>query len=117
MGSTLTLNQTDGNLLIAFVSFWVTFVGGRLFRIVCTALHLSSSSSKPQDGLHHQRQAFFRNSADAIDGFVAMLQMLRAWRLLADRPWKRLLPLIMFLFVWVIAWTVASGFSSQVRGY
>lgn len=113
-GATLTLTQSNANLLIAFVSFFVTYVGTRFWRVACLVLHFVYSSRAPGDGLYHQRQAILRNASTAEDGLYTMLCLGRVWRKVGRRTWSRILPLIVFTAICVAGWTLAAGFSSRI---
>jgi hypothetical protein len=79
-------------------------------------LHRYLSSSDPEDGLYHQRQAILRNSDTAQDGAWRLLMSMFAWRSgrRASKPITRLLPIIVFAFLLSAAFGVASIFSSRV---
>jgi len=65
-GATLTLPQSQGSLLIAFVAFFVSLVGARFWRIACLLLHVFAYSSRTKrDALHQQHQAVLPNAANA----------------------------------------------------
>ncbi|KAH8879807.1 hypothetical protein GQ53DRAFT_833851 [Thozetella sp. PMI_491] len=113
-GATLTLTRRDGNLLIAFMAFFVSVVGARLWRILCLGLHRAFSTPNRRDALHHQRQAILRNSANAESGVWAFGQLLWAWHRTARRPLLRTLPWVLGSAFCVAALTAASGFSSRV---
>ena len=113
-GSTLTLTRQDGDLLIAFVAFFVTFVGTRFWRICCVVFHLLYSSHSPQDGLYHQRQAIFRNASNAESGLVSFLQMAWAWKRSTRRMLLRMLAPVVITSCCVFGFIIASGFSSRV---
>lgn len=113
-GATLTLRQQDGTLLIAFLAFFVTVAGTSFWRLACFLLHLVLSSEVPSDGLHHQRQAILRNSANAISGLSSLLQTGWAWRTTAKRPYGRTVPLVVFTALCIAAFATVSGFSSKI---
>lgn len=113
-GATLTLHQQDGALLIAFLAFFVTIAGTSFWRLACFLLHLVFSSEVPSDGLHHQRQAILRNSANAISGLSSLLQTGWAWRKTAKGPYRRTMPLVVFTALCIAAFATASGFSSKI---
>lgn len=113
-GATLTLSRQDGDLLIAFVAFFVTFVGTRFWRICCVVFHLLYSSHSPQDGLYHQRQAIFRNASNAESGLVSFLQMAWAWKRSSRRTLLRMLAPFVVTLCCVLGFIIASGFSSRV---
>jgi len=116
LGRTLTLSRSDGNLLIAFFAFFVGFVGNRLWRILCFALHSKLSSSKARDGVYHQRQAVLRNASTAIDGLVFSIQIIWAWRRVAGRPWRLAVNTVLLAVTCSAAAIAASGFSSRISG-
>jgi hypothetical protein len=97
------------------VAFFVTIVGTRFWRIACLTFHIFIYSSKAQrDGLYHQRQALLRNASNAETGFVTLFRLAWAWRRIASGAWRRILPLLVFTFLCVCGWAVATGFSSKV---
>ncbi|KAF2138136.1 uncharacterized protein K452DRAFT_361593 [Aplosporella prunicola CBS 121167] len=108
-GATLTLNQQQGSLLIAFVAFFITMVGASFWRISCFVFHRIYSTRAARDGLHHQRQAILRNSANAASGFLALIQVGWAWR-----QYWRVSPVIAYTLICLGAFAIASGFSSQI---
>lgn len=114
-GATLTLSRSDGSLLIAFLAFFVALVGTRLWRLLCLALHSAYSTHLPRDALHHQRQAFLRNTPAAEQGLFTLLGMGKAWRQAkASSLMIRLLPLLLLAVACTVGFTLASGYSSRV---
>ncbi|KAI3321171.1 hypothetical protein HD806DRAFT_546613 [Xylariaceae sp. AK1471] len=115
-GATLTLDRSDGGLLIAFTAFFITLVASRFWRIACLLLHRFKSTPEPQDPIYHQQQAILRNSASADSGLWRLTQLYWAWRSHghAKRSLRRILPTIVFAIFCVGVFTVASGFSSQI---
>lgn len=116
MGATLTLPRTEGNYLLAFTSLFITIVSGCFWNILRRVLHRCYSTSAPRDTLHHQQQAVFRNSSSAFESFQILFSLAWTWRhTVGDR--RRLLRLVPgslgAAFV-VIAFGIASGFSSQI---
>lgn len=115
-GSTITLDQRNGVLLTAFLAVFITFASSKLWRITCFALHqlfLSDPDSR-QDGLYHQRQAVLRNTVDERTGLVNFIRILWAWRKRADRPYYRILPMVIFSLLNTAVFSVASIFSSRI---
>jgi hypothetical protein len=113
-GSTLTLTQNNANLLIAFVSFFVTYVGTRFWRIGCLVLHFAYSSRAARDGLHHQRQVILRNTSNAEDGLYTFLCLGWVWHRVSRQTWSRIFPVLCFTVMCVVGWTLAAGFSSKI---
>lgn len=113
-GATITLSSRNGALLTAFLALFVTFAGTSFWRIACFALHQISSSSAPQDGLYHQQQAILRNSANGTVALSSFIRTLWAWRRRANRPFHRIVPLILFAVFCVGAFAVAGLFSSKI---
>ncbi|OIW34366.1 hypothetical protein CONLIGDRAFT_688166 [Coniochaeta ligniaria NRRL 30616] len=114
MGATLTLTRQDGDLLIAFLSFFVTLVGNRFWRLLCLVLHFSCSTDQPRDAPHHQRQAVLRNSSTAELGVFSLLMVAWSWRNIASRVWRRFGPVVLLSTVTAAAWILASGYSSRI---
>jgi hypothetical protein len=79
LGPTLTLTRDNGNLLIAFVAFFIAFVSTRFWKICCLFLHRYYSSSKPQDTICLQRQVILRNSSSPESGLASFLKLFLAW--------------------------------------
>lgn len=116
MGATLTLSRTDGNYVLTFTSLFITFVSACFWNIVRLVMHRYYSTSAPRDALHHQEQAVLRNSPSAFDSFQALCELAWAWRHSANgkRCFLRLVPGILTAAFVVIAFGIASGFSSQI---
>ena len=113
-GATFTLTRENGNLLIAFLAIFVSAAGRSVWRISCYILHHYLSSSNPQDGIYHQRQAILRNSDNANDAILKLISTLDAWRKRARRPYRRLIPVILMSLFISAAFSVSGLFSSRV---
>lgn len=113
-GSVLTLTHRDGSLLTAFFAIFVTFAGSRLWRIFCFILHYSLLTKDAQDGLYHQRQTTLRNAIDEKSGFLTFSRILWTWRQRAYRPYYRMLPIISFAFIMIVAFTLSGILSSRI---
>ncbi|TDZ20841.1 hypothetical protein Cob_v006238 [Colletotrichum orbiculare MAFF 240422] len=115
LGWMLTLRQDDGNLLVAFIAFFVTVVCTQIWRIACFALYLVfSHPDLESDALYHQRQAILRNTAEPTGGLVRLSNLLWGWRKTARRPYYRVLPLLFFTVALICAFALASGYSAKV---
>ncbi|KAI0536531.1 hypothetical protein GGR58DRAFT_503168 [Xylaria digitata] len=112
MGSTLTISRRDADLLIAFTAFFIAFVATRTWRILCFIFHQFYSTADPQDAIHHQRQAIFRNSSSPESGIQILLRLL--WANRHSKGWFRPLPAAIVAIVCISAFTIAGGFSSQI---
>ncbi|KAI0549781.1 hypothetical protein F4679DRAFT_545541 [Xylaria curta] len=113
-GATLTLNRKQGSLLISFTALFVTIVASRFWRVACSILHRKFSTTGYRDALHHQRQAVFRNSSSSDSGLWSLVQISWAWRHLAQGNITRTLPHIVFAITCLVAFSLASGFSSSI---
>lgn len=91
-------------------------VGTCFWRICCLAIHFSSSSSEPRDGLYHQQQTILRNAADPETGLRLLLALGISWRNRAPRAARRLLMLVVFALACIVAFSAASLFSSRISG-
>lgn len=114
MGATLTITRTNGNYLLSFTAFFISFVSVRFWQILCSLVHYHLSTPETRDALHHQRQVVLRNSDSATTGLWRTLQLARAWRRTADNLLSRTLPVIAMAVLCVTAFTIAGGFSSQI---
>ncbi|KAF2474435.1 uncharacterized protein BDR25DRAFT_385987 [Lindgomyces ingoldianus] len=115
-GATITLTQRNGGFLIAFLAIFVGMVGKSFWRLGCFCMHRYFSSSDPEDGLYHQRQAILRNSDTAQDAAWRLFISLLSWRsgARARRPIARLFPIILGALLISSAFGIASIFSSHV---
>lgn len=114
LGSTVTLSERDGDLLIAFLSMFVAAAGAACWKIVSFAIHQHRSLREPQDGIHHQQQAIFRNTGSPSRASFELAQLAWSWRKHAIRPFVRTLPLMaLALFIFSV-FGVAGIFSSEV---
>lgn len=113
-GATITLTSRDGALLTAFLALFVAFAGTSFWRIACFALHQTYSSDAPCDGLYHQRQAILRNSTNGTAALSSFIRILWAWRQRANRPYRRIVPLIFFAVLSVGGFAAAGLFSSKI---
>lgn len=116
MGATLTLTREQGNLLIAFTALFIPFVASRFWRVFAIMFHQCYSQSAPRDAIYHQRQVVLRNSSSPESGLISFIRLLWAWRSTTgpSRPWLRVLPVVLFSFFSICAFTVAGGFSSMI---
>ncbi|KAK4223661.1 hypothetical protein QBC38DRAFT_459135 [Podospora fimiseda] len=113
IGWTLTLSRNNGNLLIKFLATFVAFVGTRFWRIIAFASHSAASSAKPRDVIYRQHQAVIQNMSTATEGFVAVIQVMWAWRLTPGRLWAALgLSALCYM-----GFLLASGFSSRISNF
>jgi hypothetical protein len=112
-GSTITMSQYNGNLLIAFIALFVSFVGTSLWRVTSYALHRLFSTSTAQDGVYHQRQAILRNAANATDAVWDLTHILWNTRQ-SKRTYRRLLPSLTSASISVMAFAIAGIFSSKM---
>ncbi|KAK4445119.1 hypothetical protein QBC34DRAFT_413567 [Podospora aff. communis PSN243] len=113
-GGTLTLVRADANILIAFVAFFIAWVGTSLWRIICFGLHYALSDSRPRDGLYQQQQAILRNASEPEAGLRLAALLWFAWRKRATRAFWRLLLIFMVALACIALATVASVFSTHV---
>lgn len=113
-GATLTLNHRDAGFLSAFSALFVSIVGRSFWRLFCYVMHARLSTSKPQDGLYHQRQVVLRNAATDVIGLQYFAELAWNWRNRASKMWTRLLPLSISTAMITAAFHAASILSSQV---
>ncbi|KAK4444012.1 hypothetical protein QBC34DRAFT_309909 [Podospora aff. communis PSN243] len=114
LGATLTLTRQDSGVLIAFLAFFVALVGTRFWRIICLLLHWSFSKDSPADGVHHQRQAFLRNSPNPESAFWTLAGMAVYWRRNAPQVWARVASLLGLALACLVGFVLAGGYSSRI---
>lgn len=114
LGLTLTTTHRGGSFLVAFVSLFVAIVGTSFWRIGCFVIHHLYSTDRSRGGLYHQRQAVLRNAANGATGLWSFLWILLAWRKIAQRPYRQMLPPFTFAWVTLAVFAVASTFSSRI---
>ena len=103
LGSTITLNERNGELLTAFLAMFVTAAGAACWKIMSFALHQHHSPRDPQRGIHHQQQAIFRNTESPLGASFELAQLVWYWRKNALNPFIRIFPLIVLaLFTFVL---------------
>jgi hypothetical protein len=113
LGSTLTLSARNGGLLTSFLATFITVVGGQLWRILSFCFHQLRSSRGPQDGLHHQQQNIFRNTASPGSAAWSFLLIGYAWRHKTRHPIVRSWPWAVLAVVYMSIFAVLSVFQSQ----
>lgn len=114
LGKTLTIPQSQGYILVAFLGLFVKFAGDQLWQILRFVLHQQRSSGGPQDGLHYQIQAILRNSPMGIGISWKFAQLLRAWSPKSHQALRRTLPYAAYGLFHVAAIGAAGLFSSRV---
>ncbi|KAI0530167.1 hypothetical protein GGR58DRAFT_525224 [Xylaria digitata] len=114
LGPTLTTTKSYGNLLIAFVAVFITFVASRFWRVLCLVLHRCYSTFEARDAIHHQRQIVLRNSLNPESSLLDTIKLGWAWRKTSANHLVRLLPIGFLAITCLITFTVAGGFSSKI---
>jgi hypothetical protein len=114
MGATITLSSRTAPILTATLAFFITIVGACLWRLLCFLFHQFSASPKPKDGMHHQHQLIFRNTASPSEAMRAFTELAFFWRKSGRRSFSRSLPLALFAVVFSLSLTAASILSSLV---
>lgn len=116
MGATLTLSRTDGNYLLTFTSLFIALISACFWSTVRLVMHRCHSTPALCDALHHQQQVVLRNSSSAFGSVLSLCSLGWAWRQTADgkRYMLRLVPGILTAAFVAVAFSIASGFSSQI---
>ncbi|KAF2745591.1 hypothetical protein M011DRAFT_478755 [Sporormia fimetaria CBS 119925] len=116
LGTTLTVNQRDSNLLVAFLALFASYAGTSFFRISCFALHHFYSSKAPRSVLYHQRQAILRNAYSGASAAAALAQLLWTGRVYSRKRGllRQTLPLLVFGVAITVAFFFASLYSSRI---
>ncbi|KAI3320863.1 hypothetical protein HD806DRAFT_547041 [Xylariaceae sp. AK1471] len=118
MGATLTTTLQQGNFLIAFTGFLISYVASRFWTTLCLVLH--QIYSRPHEQcvtIHHQRQITLRNTTSPTDGLVSLLRLAYAWRKSPHekkRIYLHTLPIAAYAILSTLAFTAAGGLSAQI---
>ncbi|KAI1281515.1 hypothetical protein F5Y07DRAFT_386400 [Xylaria sp. FL0933] len=113
LGETLTTIKSNGNLLIAFTAFYISFVATRFWTIICVFLHNYYSTQQPRTTVYHQRQVILRNSSSPESQLASLLQLLWAWKNHRGPVTVILFPLLL-ITTCLLSFTIAGGFSSRI---
>lgn len=111
MGATYTFKQSDANVLIAFVAFFIAFVSTRFWRILCFVLHRLYSTPDPQSAVYYQCQAILRNCSSPEEGIRLLFQLL--WSGRSQKRFRSITAAITAMLC-VFAFTAAGIFSSLI---
>ena len=119
-GTTLTLSQFYGGLLVSFLSIFVAFTGSMFWRILSFVIHQRNTTdpSQMRDWLHYQRQVLLRNSGTATGGIVWSLLWL-PWSYRGARVGSaaRCLPLALLAASSMAMFRIAGIFTSLVTKF
>ena len=113
-GSTITLSERDAGLLTAFLAIFVSAAGVACWRIMSYIMHQYRATQEPQDGLHHQQQAIFRNTSSPGGASWQFVLLMWFWRKNATRSLLRNLPFVILALLNIALFGVAGIFSSEV---
>ncbi|KAF2750359.1 hypothetical protein M011DRAFT_239586 [Sporormia fimetaria CBS 119925] len=114
LGATLTLPQRHGNLLVAFIALFVTFVGTSFYRILCFTLHTYYSTPNAKSAVHQQRQLLLRNSSTGLTALWDVGALLWEWRDVKKRTFKYFWLLLAVVLTVTPAFGVAGVYSSDI---
>jgi hypothetical protein len=112
-GTTITLSQGDGALLLAFIATFIALVSMRLWRIISFTLHQIHATPRAHDGLHFQRQHTLRNTTSPAAAAKTFLLQLWYWRK-TKQVALRTLPWALFALLYIAVFAVLAVFSSRV---
>ncbi|GJD02484.1 hypothetical protein ColKHC_11309 [Colletotrichum higginsianum] len=111
----LTLRADNGNLMVAFIAFFVAVVCTQIWRIACFTLHYAFSHPDVEsDALYHQRQALLRNTTEPTSGLVRLSSLFWSWRKTARHPYARVLPVLFLNVALTAVFALASGYSAKL---
>lgn len=114
LGSTLTLSAENSAFLVAFIALFVRFVGGQLWEVLAFLLSTTRSTAEPQDAIYHQQQAILRNTSQPLSVLWGMLKLTWFWKDTTTRAQRRAVAFILGSLAYVVAFAVASIFSSKI---
>jgi hypothetical protein len=118
-GLTLTLEQSQGAFLAAFLAIFVSFSGGMMWNIIRYSLHQENSvpENETRDALHHIRQVILRNSSGAWESSWSLMKTFMAWKGKSSKPGLRCLPIAFLGIVNIAGFGIAGVFTGQITKF
>jgi len=113
-GSTLTLSNRNGSILIAILALFVQLVGGQSWNIICFVAHQSRTTRRAKDGLYHQQQVVLRNSSSDARTIWDLTKMAWVWRSYTVNSMRKSISLILLGLIHFLGFGVAGVFSSRL---
>ncbi|KAF2184882.1 hypothetical protein K469DRAFT_633197 [Zopfia rhizophila CBS 207.26] len=110
-GSTVTLPQESGFILIAFLALFVRFAGSHLWGVVCFTIHQIRATSSDQDDFYHQTQVLLRNASS--ESSVLWNMTMLWWSRKRGNIFLRCLPVVLVSALHVTALGAAGLLSSR----
>ncbi|KAF4613378.1 hypothetical protein G7Y89_g15510 [Cudoniella acicularis] len=114
LGSTLTLSNRNGAILIGALAVFIQLIGGRSWSIICFIAHQLRATTQAKDGMHHQQQATLRNSGSDIGTFWQFTLIGWAWRKRSMKTFQRSIVPIVIGVLHLIAFGAAGILSSKM---
>lgn len=113
-GSTLTLSNRNGAILIAILALFVQLIGGQSWSIICFATHQSRTTRRSKDGLYHQQQTILRNSSSDAKTIWDLTKIAWFWRPYTVGSLRKSIGLIVLGAIHLVGFAAAGIFSSQL---
>ncbi|KAF8851543.1 hypothetical protein BDZ45DRAFT_695838 [Acephala macrosclerotiorum] len=113
-GSTLTLSNRNGAVLIAALAIFIQLAGGRSWTIISFIVHQIRTTRQARDGVYHQQQVTLRNNNSDISAIWQFTKIGWAWRSRSGRSFRDSLILISTGVIHLVAFVAAGILSSHI---
>ncbi|KUJ23520.1 uncharacterized protein LY89DRAFT_184506 [Mollisia scopiformis] len=114
LGSTLTLPERNGVILIAAVAIFIQLIGLQSWGIIRFITHQFRTTTQARDGLFHQQQAILRNDTSDIGTVWWFTRMAYAWRSRTQKISRRSIGVILIAILHLVAFGAASVLASHI---
>lgn len=111
----LTVPQSQGSLLVAFLALFVSLAMTHLWSILCFLVHQFRSTASPRPIIYHQQQALLSNGPTAAAAAWSLIKLAWTWRGKADNVMRNSISLILTALTYLAVLAAASLLSSKVH--
>jgi hypothetical protein len=111
----LTIPQSQGALLIAFLALFVSLAMTHLWSILCFLAHQFRSTPSPRPIIYYEQQAFLNNNPTAASTVWTLLKLAWTWRGKAENVTRNSANLILTATSYLALLAAASLLSSKVH--
>ncbi|KAE9381083.1 hypothetical protein N431DRAFT_457696 [Stipitochalara longipes BDJ] len=114
VGSTLTLSNRNGAVLIAALAIFIQLAGQQSWSIICFVTHQLRVTMSPRNGFYHQQQSIFRNNRSDISTVWQLMKIGWAWRARSVKSTRKSLKLILLAITHFLLFAAAGILASHI---
>ncbi|KAE9372844.1 hypothetical protein N431DRAFT_467074 [Stipitochalara longipes BDJ] len=107
LGSTLTLPNRNGGVLVAALAIFIQLAGRQSWNIVCFIAHQIRTTKEARDGSFHQEQAILRNNSSDLNSLWQFSKIWWSWRSISSWRARKSLGLILVGVLHLLAFGAA----------